>query len=84
MQHDSNLQTAQAETSVSNAVLTPEQIHPNYFKMKKSLSHINQKNKPTFKDSAPLSTYDVEHRKRLALRQMSVIANMPSTAVLGA
>ncbi|RLL46392.1 hypothetical protein D9K79_08040 [Acinetobacter cumulans] len=84
MQHDSNLQTVHAETSVSNAVLTPEQIHPNFFKMKKTHPYVQFKRQSNFKYSVPLSTYDVEHRKRWALRQMSVIANMPSTAVLGA
>ncbi|RLL33764.1 hypothetical protein D9K80_12690 [Acinetobacter cumulans] len=84
MQNDSNLQNVQPETSVSNAVLTPDQIHPNFFKMKKTHPHVQFKRQSNFKYSVPLSTYDVEHRKRWALRQMSVIANMPSTAVLGA
>ena len=84
MQHDSNPQNAQAETTVSNAVLTPDQIHPNFFKMKKTHPHVQFKRQSNFKYSVPLSTYDIEHRKRWALRQMSVIANMPSTAVLGA
>ena len=84
MQNDSNLQNVQPETSVSNAVLTPDQIHPNFFKMKKTHPHVQFKRQSNFKYSVPLSTYDIEHRKRWALRQMSVIANMPSTAVLGA
>ncbi len=84
MQNDSNPQNVQPETSVSNAVLTPDQIHPNFFKMKKTHPHVQFKRQSNFKYSVPLSTYDIEHRKRWALRQMSVIANMPSTAVLGA
>ena len=84
MQNDSNLQNVQPETSVSNAVLTPDQIHPNFFKMKKTHPHVQFKRQSNFKYSVPLSTYDIEHRKRWVLRQMSVIANMPSTAVLGA
>jgi len=31
MQNDSNLQNVSAKTSASNAVLTPELIHPNFF-----------------------------------------------------
>ena len=84
MQHDSHPQNAQTETTVSPAVLTPDQIHPNFFKMKKTHPHVQFKRQSNFKYSVPLSTYDIEHRKRWALRQMSVIANMPSTAVLGA
>lgn len=84
MQHDSNLQNAQPETSVSNAVLTPEQIHPNFFKMKKISCHINRKRTPTFENMESLSTYEIEHRKRWVIRQVFVLANTPSTAVLGA
>lgn len=83
MQHDSNLQNAQVKTSLSNAVLTPEQIHPNFFKMKKTHPHVNFKRISNFKHSVPLSSYDIEHRKRWAIRQVFVLANTPSTAVLG-
>lgn len=69
---------------LSNAVLTPDQIHPNFFKMKKTHPHVQFKRQSNFKHSVPLSTYDVEHRKRWSIRQLSVIANLPSTAVLGA
>jgi len=84
MQNDSNLQNVQPETSVSNAVLTPDQIHPNFFKMKKTHPHVQFKRQSNFKHSVPLSTYDVEHRKRWSIRQLAVLANIPSTAVLGA
>ena len=84
MQHDSNPQNVQPETSVSNAVLTPDQIHPNFFKMKKISCHINRKRTPTFENMESLSTYEIEHRKRWAIRQVFVLANTPSTAVLGA
>lgn len=83
MQHDSNLQNAQPETSVSNAVLSPDQIHPNFFKMKKVLCHVNRKRIPTFENMESLSTYEIEHRKRWVIRQLSVLAHIPSTAVLG-
>ena len=69
---------------LSNAVLTPDQIHPNFFKMKKTHPHVQFKRQSNFKHSVPLSSYDVEHRKRWANLQLSVIANLPSTAVLGA
>lgn len=84
MQHDSNLQNTQSETSVSNAVLTPDLIHPNFFKMKKTHPHVQFKRQSNFKPSVPLSNYDVEYRKRWAIRQLDVLANMPSTAILGA
>lgn len=84
MQHDSNPQNAPAETSVSNAVLTPEQIHPNYFKMKKTHPHVNFKRKADFNFLVPLRAYDVEQRKRWAARQQVILAHIPSTAVLGA
>lgn len=83
MQSDSNLRNAQSETFVSNAVLTPDQIHPNFFKMKKTHPHVQFKRQSNFKYSVPLSTYDIEHRKRWELRQISVIAHIPSNAVLG-
>ena len=84
MQHDSNPQNAQAETTVSNAVLTPDQIHPNFFKMKKTHPHVQFKRQSNFKHSIPLSSYDIEHRKRWAIRQVFVLANISRTAVLGA
>lgn len=84
MQHDSNLQNTQSEASVSNAVLTPNQIHPNFFKMKKTHPHVQFKRQSNFKHSVPLSNYDVEYRKRWSTRQLAVLANIPSTAVLGA
>lgn len=72
---------------LSNAVLTPEQIHPNFFKANKKLPHIctNRKRKFTAQLSSlmPLSEYEIEHRKRWANRQFSMLANIPSTAVLG-
>ena len=61
MQHDSNPQNAQAETTVSNAVLTPDQIHPNFFKMKKVSCHVNPKRTSTFENIESLSTYEIEH-----------------------
>lgn len=84
MQHDSNLQTVQPETSVSNTVLTPEQIHPNFFKMKKTHPHVHFKRKAHFNFLVPLRAYDLEHRKRWAVRQLLILANIPSTAILGA
>ena len=82
MQHDSTPQTAEAESEISNAVLTPEYIHPNFFKMKKTHPHVSFKRKTNLKHSVPLSSYDIEHRKRWALRQITVISNIPSTAIL--
>jgi len=83
MQHDSNLQTVQPETSVSNAVLTQGQIHPNFFKMKKTHPHVHFKRKAHFNFLGPLPAYDIEHRKRWAARQLVILAHFPSTAVLG-
>ena len=82
MQHDSNVEIPQAE--ISNAVLTPEYIHPNFFKMKKTHPHVSFKRKTKLKHSVPLSIYDIEHRKRWALRQKTMLLNIPSTAILGA
>lgn len=84
MQNDSNVETVQAETSVSNAVLTPEQIHPNFFKMKKTHSHTKMNRKSSHSHLVPLSIEDIEQRKSWSIRQISVIANIPSTAILGA
>lgn len=84
MQHDSNLQNVQPETSVSNAVLTPDQIHPNFFKMKKVLCHVNRKRTPILENIKSLPDYEIEHRNRWAVLQVFVLANIPSTAVLGA
>jgi len=55
-----------------------------FFKMKKTHPHVQFKRQSNFKHSIPLSTYDIEHRKRWAIRQVSVLANISSTAVLGA
>lgn len=84
MQHDSNPQNVQPETSVSNAVLTPDQIHPNFFKMKKAICHVNRRRTPTFENLGSLSTYEIQHRNRWAIRQVFELANIPSSAVLGA
>lgn len=84
MQHDSNPQTAQPETSVSNAVLTPEQIHPNFFKMKKTHPHVHFKRKAHFNFLVPLPAYEIAYRKRWAARQEVFLKHIPSTAVLGA
>ncbi len=84
MQSDSNLQNVSAKTSASNAVLTPELIHPNFFRMKKTHPHTSFKRQANFKDSVALTASDIEHRKRWANRQLSKLAHNPSTAVLGA
>jgi len=55
----------------------------NFFKMKKVLCHVNRKRIPTFENMESLSTYEIEHRKRWVIRQLSVLAHIPSTAVLG-
>ena len=67
----------------SNAVLTPELIHPNFFKMKKTHLHTSFKRQANFKNSVALTANDIEHRKRWAILQVSMIANIPSNAVLG-
>jgi hypothetical protein len=69
---------------LSNAVLTPEQIHPNFFKANKKLPHVCCKRTAQFNYLVPLSECEIEHRKRWANRQFSMLANIPSTAVLGA
>lgn len=68
----------------SNAVLTPELIHPNFFKMKKTHPHTSFKRQANFKNSVALTESDIEHRKRWANRQLSKLMYIPSTAVLGA
>lgn len=84
MQNDSNLQKRFCQTSASNAVLTPELIHPNFFKMKKTHPHTSFKRQANFKDSVALTASDIEHRKRWANRQLSKLVHNPLIAVLGA
>lgn len=73
-----------SKLEISNAVLTPHQIHPNFFKRKRTHSNVTFKRFSNFKHSVPLSSYDIEHRKRWAERQAFLLSNPQSTAVLGA
>ena len=83
MQSHSILRNAPFADSVSNAVLTPEQIHPRYFLNKKSIPHMCRKN-PAKITTQPLSEKEIAFRKTWANRQITFIKNLPSTAVLGA
>jgi len=69
---------------LSNAVLTPEQIHPNFFKANKKLPHVCCKRTAQFNYLVPLSECEIEHRKRWAKIQIIRLANIPSNAVIGA
>lgn len=69
--------------SNSNAVLTPELIHPNFFKLKQKHSHVNSLKRKGIK-SKPVSSFETALRLRWASNQSTVMAQMPSTAVLGA
>ena len=85
MQHDSNLQMLQAEIVVSNAVLTPELIHPRYFSKRKSIPHIFRESSSKVAEKAmPLTAKEIEFRQAWENRQKIFIQHMPSTAVLGA
>ena len=81
MQHNSNLQIEKSEIQ-SSAVLTPELIHPNFFKINKTCSQAGFKKKYDV-PQARLSDFERSYRKRWAERQLSYIEHMPSTAVLG-
>jgi hypothetical protein len=69
--------------SNSNAVLTPELIHPNFFKMKQKHSHVNSLKRKGMK-SKPVTGFEIAYRQRWASNQSTVMAQLPSTAVLGA
>lgn len=84
MQNDSNLKRIQPETSVSNAVLTPHQIHPNFFKVVKYRQRVNPMIQPKFEDALPLSKREIEQRQKWIARQLLTLATNPSNAVLGA
>lgn len=73
----------QAQNAASNAVLTPELIHPRYFLHKKRIPHAFRKNSAQIK-VLPLQEKEIEFRKKWAQRQEVFIQHMPSTAVLGA
>lgn len=68
--------------SNSNAVLTPELIHPNFFRMTKKLPHTTH-SKRNPKQPKPLSSFENSLRQRWVLNQSTVMALLPSNAVLG-
>lgn len=85
MQCHSILRNAPIAVSISNAVLTPEQIHPKFLQSKKSITHVARTFPSQCAEKAmPLTTQEIEFRKKWAQRQITLIQNMPSTAVLGA
>ena len=81
MQHDSNVETPQAE--ISNAVLTPEKNHPNFFK-KKTSHTLNIRRLCSKVQPMPLNEKEILQRQQWVNHQKTYIAFLPSTAVLGA
>lgn len=64
----------------SNAVLTPHLIHPNYFK-RKALAHVTAYRSEF--DVDPVSERVRNERKEWCLKQVALLENIPSNAVLG-
>ena len=70
-------------SDISTAVLTPDLNHPNFFR-KKTVHTSNARRLNSITVYEPLTTFEIEQRKKWAKRQISIIASMRSTAVLGA
>lgn len=69
-------------SNLSNAVLSPDMNHPNFFKKKTvHTANIRRLNSKTVYE--PLTIFEIEQRKKWAARQINILANMRSTAVLG-
>lgn len=71
-------------SELSSAVLTPELIHPNYYHLKKTHSHSTNKSRSKARKSIPLRKTEIQQRYRWCTYQLSILANIRSTAVLGA
>lgn len=70
-------------SDISTAVLTPDLNHPNFFR-KKMVHTSNVRRINSIAVYEPLTKFEIEQRKKWAARQISIIASMRSTAVLGA
>ena len=70
-------------SDISTAVLTPHLNHPNFFR-KKTVHTSNVRRNNSIAVYEPLTTFEIEQRKKWAARQITIIASMRSTAVLGA
>lgn len=81
MRNHSNLQNVQPE--ISNAVLTPDLIHPNFYKVINYASRCNYSSKSSQK-SRPLTEHEKKQRKQWQKRQIAILLMIESNAVLGA
>ena len=70
-------------SDLSNAVLTPDMNHPNFFR-KKTVHTVNVRRLNSKTIYEPLTIFEIEQRKKWAARQINILANMRSNAVLGA
>ncbi|HEM7785372.1 TPA: hypothetical protein U2L20_001736 [Acinetobacter baumannii] len=73
-------------SEISTAVLTPHLNHPNFSGGSdycKRCNYAHKKRKVPLV-ARPLSDYERKFRQRWALKQVAIILNMPSNAVLGA
>lgn len=68
---------------ISNAVLTPEQNHPNFFN-KKTIHTVNIRRLNSKIQPLPLTEKEIQQRQQWIIRQMANLPKLPSTAVLGA
>lgn len=86
MQNDSNVETPQSENDIYTAVLTPHLNHPNFSSDSDYCKRCNYAHKKRKEPLVPrpLSDYERKFRQRWALKQVAIILNMPSNAVLGA
>ncbi|MDA3550913.1 hypothetical protein MKL37_10845 [Acinetobacter sp. AOR11_HL] len=86
MQNDSNVETPQAENDIYTAILTPHLNHPNFSSGSDYCKRCNYAHKKRKEPLVPrpLSDYERKFRQRWAVKQVAIILNMPSNAVLGA
>ncbi len=75
---DANNNKAVDWVDTSNAVLTPHLIHPNFFK--RSMTRVHQ---GATQDFGPISDKVKDQRKSWCERQVEVVLNSVSNAVLG-
>jgi hypothetical protein len=71
------------ESSVSTAVLTPQQIHPQFFAMQKKHPCPHTSNRGAKIPFKPLTDEEKWYRAKWVERQHSLLQRLPSTAVLG-
>ncbi len=66
---------------ISNAVLTPNLIHPNFYKTTHYTSRCNYSSK-SLQRSKPLTEHEKEQRKQWEKRQIVILSQIQSNAVL--